>query len=283
MEAVHGLPRLVAVHGLKRSGKGTIASRLCSTHGYSVVKFSGALKDMTRVAIRAACPMSDTDLERCIEGDLKEVAIPAMGGKSARYIQQTIGTEYRDSVDTAMWTRMALAESAAVIASGSRVVIDDLRFQHEVDLLRLQHASLWMVSSAREVQAAQEVQDLPWDADEPPVAISPDTLAAMVAAMLAHCGLSEDLVQSCAYGSTADLSLPVLAGRTPAHCLAMLREVWLPLMRMPWTASAANTAVHVSERPLPVILFDRIFTNDSSISHLHAQVDRAMASGRLAA
>jgi hypothetical protein len=271
------LPSLIAVHGLKGSGKSVVANRLCTAHGYTVVKNAGALKDMTRVLLRGICDLSDVDVERCIEGDLKEVAIPALGGKSSRYVQQTIGTEYRDTVETTMWTRMAVAEMRAVIRGDGLVVNDDLRFVHEVDRMTPEGATFWMVRTDRSLHVRHDTVVLPWgDAALQAPAIHDHVLRDMVCSLLAHCGLPEGHAERGAYGDLADMPVDALAGKTPSHCLRMLHETWVPLMHLPWTASVATTAAHVSERPLAEDIFDLVLCNDGSITDLELLVDRAV-------
>lgn len=267
------LPSLVAIHGMKRSGKGTIAERLVLEHGYTQGKFAGALKDMTRVVLRQVCHLSDADIERCIEGDLKEAPIPAIGGKSARFLMQRLGTEWRDTVDTAMWSRMALLSIRAVISRGGRVVVDDLRFGHEYGLLAPEGAEFWLVESSRPGPLSEVDPAIPWDPGSPiSLDIGEDHLRAMVSAMLAHCGLPSDLALS----PDSSIALEALAGRSPADCLESLRTVWLPLMAAPWSPGPASTAGHISEQGLPREWFSRHFRNDGSIHELHAVVDGVM-------
>lgn len=273
------IPSLVAVHGLKRAGKGTVAARLVDRHGFTNVKFAGALKDMGRIALRHVCGLDDADIERCIESDLKEIPIPSLGGKSARYLMQMIGTEWRDSIDSRMWTRIALEEIRRVVALGGRAVVDDLRFHHEVDLVRPEGASLWIVESNR-VSPSAGPAILPWDASaSPTLAFDDGVLNEILGCFLSHCGLSsQDVVRSIS-GDLQDVPLAILGGKSSALCSATLRSVLVPLMMLPWTPTSTTTAAHASEQGLPPEIFDVYLRNDGGFDDLYRQVD-AVVDGR---
>jgi hypothetical protein len=49
------------------------------------------------------------------------------------------------------------------------------------------------------------------------------------------------------------------------------------MMEKPWTPSAAATAGHVSEQPLPAEWFSVHLANDSGFADLHRQIDVALA------
>lgn len=277
------LPRIVAIHGLKRAGKGTVAAHLVAAHGYTNVKLSGALKDMTRILLARVCGLDAASAERCIESDLKEVPIPSLGGKSGRYVMQTIGTEYRDALDPRMWTRIALEDIRRLVASGGRAAVDDLRFPHEVELFRPEGAALWLVTSDRGHDEPIGLV-LPWDPHAAAtLAIGDDVLDEMLACLLAHCGLTPvDVAQSLG-GCLRDMPIPILGGRSACHCAAMLRTVWLPLMAAPMSVTPVATAGHVSEKGLSRDIFGVHLRNDGSFDDLHRQVDAALLDVALAA
>jgi hypothetical protein len=128
-------PRLVGLYSsAMQSGKSTVADFLCEYHGFRRVKFAGPLKDMTRVLL-ASMNLDTYEIEQRVEGPLKEAPIPGFEYTSARHIMQTLGTEWRDQVDTKLWTRIAMSQVDHHMRLGRSVVIDDMRFPHEFEAI----------------------------------------------------------------------------------------------------------------------------------------------------
>lgn len=259
------LPTLVAVHGRKRSGKGTIAEHLASAYGYGIVKFSDPLKEMVGLLL-AAAGIDAATAARCIESDLKEVPVAALGGKSTRYVMQIVGTEARDAIYTGMWSNIAVARIRAARAAGGRVVLDDLRFPHEIDVLRAEGATLWLVSSQRAEPIAVE-SEIPTCLREGELIDLDGNIEGMVALLLRHCG-AQDASRLEAIGA--------LGGRTLDDCVRAFRQTWLPLMLQPSVPSPVATAGHTSERPLPAEVFSAHLRNDGTIQELHAEIEQAI-------
>ena len=128
------LPRLVALGGLKGSGKSTAAQALLD-RGYIRVKMAGALKAMLRTLLsHQGC--SANYIDRCLEGDLKEEPQLILKGRSPRYAMQTLGTEWgRDLMNENFWADVALNRVQHLLREGYSVVVDDLRFPNELGFL----------------------------------------------------------------------------------------------------------------------------------------------------
>ncbi|MCV9965070.1 hypothetical protein OIU34_24540 [Pararhizobium sp. BT-229] len=124
------LPKLILVHGLKESGKSTLADHLCSTYHYTRVKMAGPLKNMLRSLLRDG-GVDEPLIERYVEGDLKEVPIPQMSGRTSRQLMQTLGDEWRRMQAVDFWIDIADGKLNQIFAEGGRVVIDDIRYVNE--------------------------------------------------------------------------------------------------------------------------------------------------------
>ncbi len=159
------LPELVAVGGRKRAGKGMIADRLVSEHGYVAVKFATALKAMLHTLLLRS-GVDGATAERLVEGDLKEMPLPPPGGataaglpacldalpfagRSCRHAMQTLGDWGRGSMAPFLWLDIACFEAEAHIAAGRRVVIDDMRFPNEAARMIGKGAARWKVINLR--------------------------------------------------------------------------------------------------------------------------------------
>lgn len=121
---------IIGIAGEAGSGKGTAAEVLLR-NGYTKGKFAGALKDMLRALLRYR-KVSDVDIERMIEGDLKELPHPALNGRSPRYAMQSLGTEWgRDCIDENLWVDTEFDALDGV----ENITFDDVRHENEEDAI----------------------------------------------------------------------------------------------------------------------------------------------------
>ena len=124
---------IVAFAGRAGSGKSTAAAALLR-HGFRSANFADPLKAMLRAFYREI-GLDDEQIERRIEGDLKEAPDPLLCGRTPRYAMQTLGTE---------WGRGLMAENFWVGAwsqkvghlGGELVVAADCRFDNEALAVR---------------------------------------------------------------------------------------------------------------------------------------------------
>lgn len=146
---------LLGITGRMGSGK-TTASQVLVDRGWINIKMAGPLKDMAR-----AIGLTD----RHIEGDLKEVPCDLLCGRTPRHAMQTLGTEWgRDMIAPHVWTNIARTRIVDAMASGLSVVVDDIRFQNEADLIRdLGGMVLRIVRPDIAMQSHQSEADLPAD------------------------------------------------------------------------------------------------------------------------
>lgn len=138
-------PKIIAICGLKRSGKDTIADTLCQHFQYEKVKIASPLKD----ALKTLFQFTDAQ----VEGDEKDTVDPRWGVEPRR-LMQFIGTEVMQfnlqeilpDVGRTFWIKRLVEEHITGNATLSkRLVIPDLRFKHEYELLAKHHAVFWRV------------------------------------------------------------------------------------------------------------------------------------------
>jgi hypothetical protein len=129
-------PRLIALCSpAMGSGKSVVADVLQRRHGFKLVKFASALKNMARTFLREA-GIEESDIERYVNGDLKEEPIERLGGVTSRWIQQSIGTEWgRECIRQDLWVHLTRLRVEAFFNIGQSVVIDDLRFPNELEMV----------------------------------------------------------------------------------------------------------------------------------------------------
>ena len=124
-------PEIIAICGLKRAGKDTLARYIALKYGYKHVKISSTLKSI----IKTAFNVTDDDLE----ASHKDQIHPKLG-VSTRTVMDFIGThvfQYElqkilPDVKRCFWINQLIENEQ----SHFPIVISDLRFQHEIDKLR---------------------------------------------------------------------------------------------------------------------------------------------------
>jgi hypothetical protein len=123
--------QLIAVNGPAGSGKSHAANILVEEFGYTRMKFAAPLKAMMHTLLGFA-GVPEREYTRYSEGDLKETPVPVLGGKSARHVMVTLGTEWgRELIHPDIWVNLALQPVLELLASGQGVVVDDCRFDNE--------------------------------------------------------------------------------------------------------------------------------------------------------
>jgi hypothetical protein len=116
-------PIVVGVTGAAGSGKDTVASML--GWEWRGVSFADPLYDM--IAAMTGYPVWQLK-----DRQFKEQVIPWLG-KSPRQLLQTLGTDWgRDMVSRDVWLKIG----ARRIQSGYRVVVRDVRFDDEAEMIR---------------------------------------------------------------------------------------------------------------------------------------------------
>jgi len=145
------LPSLIGMTGFKRSGKDTGAKYLIEKHGYIRYAFADALK--------VACSEIFMLTPEQLDGKDKETSDDRWGGLSARKIFQGFGTEIMrerlcevfpelKELSNHLWTyRFELWYKDLLKKNpDAKVVVTDLRFSNEEEVLRKYNAFIIKVS-----------------------------------------------------------------------------------------------------------------------------------------
>lgn len=129
---------IVAVCGLKRSGKDVVARYICENYeNYTHAKIATPLKDVVKMAF----DLSDHELE----SDAKDAVHPVWG-VAPRILLDYIGTHvFQHDIgrvvpvlkdNRCFWIDRLLSTSRSRLQEGNNLVISDLRFVHELNVLR---------------------------------------------------------------------------------------------------------------------------------------------------
>lgn len=126
--------KIIAICGLKRSGKDTLANIISEKYNYEHVKISKKLKDTCKLLFN----FTDDQMEK----DIKEDIDPRWG-VSPRKCMQYFGTEMMQyqiqnllNIGRKFWINSLLNEIDMTDANTKRYVISDLRFLHEYDEIK---------------------------------------------------------------------------------------------------------------------------------------------------
>lgn len=132
---------LIAFYGKAGVGKSTAANMLVDYHGFSRIAFADPIKAMLKTMLNYAG--SDIDIN---DRSLKEKPCEALLGKSPRYALQTLGTEFgRECIGQDIWVSIAEREIKTALEDGESVVIEDLRFPNEAEMVtRLGGKIVWI-------------------------------------------------------------------------------------------------------------------------------------------
>lgn len=152
--------KIIAITGLKRSGKDTLADYIVEKYGFTKVKIADPLKDICKQLFGL------TDSQ--VETDEKEV-VDANWGVTPRQILQFVGTEMfqwklqelMPDIGRAFWMRQLLQTH-----TNDNIVISDMRFVHEYNILKAAQPDLIVVRLIRDGQtcnADQHSSEKEWD------------------------------------------------------------------------------------------------------------------------
>lgn len=153
---------IIAFAGFKGSGKSK-ATQVLVEHGYYDVKMAAPLKSMLH-AMYTHCDLDDDEIERRLEGDLKETPDPWLQGQTPRHAMQQLGTEWRNSISKHLWIPMW--EKTIELLGNQPICCSDIRFEHEVEALKRQGGALiWISRPGKVSETHDSEQDISHLAD----------------------------------------------------------------------------------------------------------------------
>jgi len=160
---------IIGISGLIGSGKSEVAKRLIACHGFERAKFATGLKLMLRTLL-VYRGVSENEVERYIEGDLKELPTPFLNGRSPRHAMITLGTEWgREQIHPDLWVDTEVEHISAgwhgSRRTNGRILFDDVRFPNELTAIRRLGGSFWRVERPGLTSLDHESEQLQAPAD----------------------------------------------------------------------------------------------------------------------
>ena len=135
-----------------QSGKTTVATYL-QERGYYRLPFAQPMRDMLS-AMLSSLGYSKELISHHLYVD-KEAVLPELG-VSARHLLRTLGTEWgRECVSPSVWLDVWLAKARRK----SFVVVDDVRFTNEAELIRLLGGEVWRITRPGIVRTTEHASE----------------------------------------------------------------------------------------------------------------------------
>lgn len=127
---------LIALYSpVMQSGKSEVARTLQLTRGYKLVKFADPFRSFIRTLLVEGGATPEMAERMVEEGPLKEQPIPALG-VNVRRMLQTAGSDWgRQMIHPDLWVTIAKAKIERCLQAGVPVVVDDLRFPNEYEMI----------------------------------------------------------------------------------------------------------------------------------------------------
>jgi adenylate kinase family enzyme len=145
---------LIAIHGQKFSGKGTIADYMTKKYGYEHVVISRILKDMSIIFFKEIIHVNDYN--ELTDGSLKEIILKNTNNKRPRDIMQWIGAEFASEVYPNMWIDIVMKQVSEKLKSGKKIYFDNLRLFPEFNAVYQRNdSSLWYIESLQHYSSGQ--------------------------------------------------------------------------------------------------------------------------------
>lgn len=128
---------LIGLTGSAFAGKDTVGAYLGKHHGFRAKAFA----DPLRSGLKAMFGLTDSDFLPAN----KELPIEWIG-QSARELLQSLGTEWgRDRVAREIWVRHMARRVRPIVQAGGDVVLTDLRFLSEAELVHRCGGLIWRI------------------------------------------------------------------------------------------------------------------------------------------
>ena len=135
-----------------QSGKTTVAKFL-QERGYTRLPFAQPMRDMLS-SMLSDLGYSEERIAHHLYAD-KEAVLPELG-VSARHLLRTLGTEWgRECVSPTVWLDVWLAKARRK----SFVVVDDVRFKNEADLIYLLGGEVWRITRPGVVRTTEHASE----------------------------------------------------------------------------------------------------------------------------
>jgi hypothetical protein len=129
------LPKIIGIYSpVRQSGKSTAAGVLSDGFGYKTFKYAAPLYAMWQALCDDAMLPHDVYVRSL--SDLKEAPL-AQVGMSFRQFAETIGTKWgRNMISPTLWVDIARVKMQTMLANDQKIVVDDMRFGNEFDLVK---------------------------------------------------------------------------------------------------------------------------------------------------
>jgi len=152
---------LIALLGVRGSGKSTIANYLVDNYKFTSLSFAEKLKQVVSIAF-------DINLE-LLEGNSLESRIyretqNEFWGMTPRQMLETVGTKlFRKGISEDFWIKIVEKKIINLLNNGENVVISDLRFVNEWEMLKKYNVKVVFVDNGKQIDNEYEIGSIQYD------------------------------------------------------------------------------------------------------------------------
>jgi GTPase SAR1 family protein len=152
---------LIALLGVRGSGKSTIANYLVDNYKFTSLSFAEKLKQVVSIAF-------DINLE-LLEGNSSESRVyretqNEFWGMTPRQMLETVGTKlFRKGISEDFWVKIVEKRIIHLLSAGENVVISDLRFVNEWEMLKKYNVKVVFVDNGKQIDNEYEIGSIQYD------------------------------------------------------------------------------------------------------------------------
>lgn len=134
--------KIIGIKGLAGSGKDTIGDYLEREHGYEKLAFAKPLKEIVSIVSGWGMDYVSGEVEELRH--LRDTIVHREFNMTCREMLQKIGTElFRNMFDKNIWVK--ICRNKIVESKSENIVITDVRFQNEVNMILSLGGEIWKV------------------------------------------------------------------------------------------------------------------------------------------
>ena len=152
-------PQIIALYSpAPQAGKSTLAGFL-EEAGYRRTPFAEPIKRIVGSLLHST-GCDEREANERLNGNRKEDPVAAFNNLSTRDVMQLFGTEFgRDMINPDLWVLIMRQRIRNAREYGIKLVIDDLRFPNEYDMLQSEGAMLVKIASPRMLDTSEHRSD----------------------------------------------------------------------------------------------------------------------------
>jgi hypothetical protein len=152
---------LIALLGFRGSGKSTIANYLVDNYNFTSLAFAEKLKQVVSTAFDINLELLDGN---SLESRVYRETQNEFWAMTPRQMLETVGTKlFRKGISEDFWVKIVEKRIIHLLSAGENVVISDLRFVNEWEMLKKYNVKVVFVDNGKLVENEYETGSIQYD------------------------------------------------------------------------------------------------------------------------